>query len=407
MDMTLNRSYSRNTLILVLIGVVSFFVWLSITLQYSNPEKDTDFLQDYLAGKGVFQAHSIYGPFNPSQFNRADHEKAIWGFHPPTVAPFFVPFALLPFPVAFILFSVINFFLFILLLRSCRKNLYKGDLPEWVFGLFLLWYPFTFCIARGQLSVILAVLLLGVARALHLKRDTQAGFFLGIAIVLKIFPGICCLYLILTRRWVALFATGLTSVGFLILTIAVVGMSDVQLYFKEIATINIEWYSTHYINISLNNLIAPLFVLNTWVENLITWPLVARVFYLSVAVGIVCTLSWLTLKFEPPGTSFNWGVFYTYVTASTIVSPISWEHNFLIALPGFVFFFSRFSRFEQRLFGGIVLFLGLPLVNLIGPVIQFYAPLKVGVLGFLVTRLHTIGIGLVLLLYTRNLAVSD
>jgi hypothetical protein len=397
----------RNTLLLILIALIGFFVWLTITIKYSDPSMDTDFSQDYKAGLGVLQPTSIYGPFDPSRFNRAENQHMIWGFHPPTVAPFFVPFALLSFPVAFTLFSIISLLLFIGLLLYCSRNLNAGGLPGWVFGMFLLWYPFTFCIARGQFAVLLAVLLVGVAQALDTRKDVRAGCLLGAAIAVKIFPAICCLYLLLTRRWVALFVTGLTAVAILILTILLVGLSDVRLYFDQIAVINLDLYATHYINISLNNLIAPLFVPNVWVETISSWPIVAKAFSFVASGGIVAALVWLTFRFEPTGSPFNWGLFYMYATASTILSPISWEHNFLIAIPGFVLFFSRFTKVERRVFALIVLFLGVPLVNLLGPVIQFYAPAKVGLPGFLLTRLHTVGLLLILFLFSRNLTASD
>jgi len=396
-----------NKLPLVLITIIGLFVWLTITIKYSDPSKDTDFPQDYKAGAGVLQPNSIYGPFDPAHFSRAENERTIWGFHPPTVAPLFVPFALLSFPVAFTLFSMINLLLFLALLWHCSKNLNKGGLPQWVFAMFLLWYPFTFCIARGQFAVLLAVLLLGVAQALDRGKEVRAGCLLGIAIAVKIFPGICCLYLLLTRRWRALFVTGLTSAVLLLLTVVIVGLSDVRLYFDEIVKINLDLYATHYINISLNNLIGPLFIPNVWVENVVSWPIVAKVFSLFGSGGIVGMLVWLTFKFECAGSPFNWGLFYMYATASTVLSPISWEHNFLIALPGFVLFFPRFTKIERRVFAVIILFLGVPLVNLLGPVIQFYAPAKVAAPGFLLTRLHTVSLLLILFLFSRNLTTSD
>lgn len=400
-------TFHRNQLLSPLIALVGLFVWLTITIQYSDPSKDTDFSQDYKAGAGVLQPTSIYGPFDPAHFNRAEHESMIWGFHPPTVAPLFVPFALLSFPVAFTLFSIINLLLFVWLLRFCSKKLNEGGGPDWVFAMFLFWYPFTFCIARGQFAVILAVLLLGVAQALHRRKDILAGCLLGIAIGVKIFPAFCCLYLLLTRRWFALLVTGVTFAMILLSTVLIVGLSDVRLYFDEIVKINLELYATHYINISLNNFVAPLFIPNVWVENLAAWPIAAKVFSLAASGGITSMLVWLTLKFEPSGTPFNWGIFYLYATASTILSPISWEHNFLIALPGFVLFFPRFTQGERRVFALIILLLGVPLVNLLGPVVQFYAPAKVGAAGFLLTRLHTVGLLLILFLFSRNLTASD
>ena len=151
-----------------------------------------------------------------------------------------------------------------------------------------------------------------------------------------------------------------------------------------------------------DNLVAPLFVPNVCVENVISWPIIAKACSLAVSGGIVGTLVWLTLKFESSGSPFKWGLFYTYATASIILSPISWEHNFLIAFPGFVLFFPRFTRREQKVFVLIILFLGVPLVNLVGPVIQYYAPGKVGMLGFLFTRLHTVGLLLILFLFSKK-----
>ena len=122
-----SRNANRlNALLFVLVGSIGFFVWLTITSQYSDPSKDTDFSQDYKAGAGVLKATSVYGPFEPARFNRADNERMIWGFHPPTVAPLFIPFALLSFPVAFTLFSILNLLLFLALLCYCRRNLNTG-----------------------------------------------------------------------------------------------------------------------------------------------------------------------------------------------------------------------------------------------------------------------------------------
>jgi hypothetical protein len=396
------------TFLAVLITIVGLFVWLTITIKYSDASKDTDFSQDYKAGAVVLQSTStsIYGPFDPTHFIRAENEGMIWGFHPPTVAPLFVPFALLSFPVAFTLFSIINLLLFMGLLWYCSKYLNEAGLPEWVFAIFLLWYPFTFCIARGQFAVMLAVLLLGVAQALHTGKDIRAGCLLGLTIAVKIFPALCCLYLLLTRRWCALFFTGITFVVILLLTVSIVGLSDVRLYFSEIVRINVDLYATHYINISLNNLIAPLFIPNVWVENVVSWPIVAKIFSLFAGGGIIAMLVLLTLKIQPAGAPFNWGLFYMYATASTVLSPISWEHNFLIALPGFVFFFPRLTKIECQILAFIILFLGVPLLNILGPVIQFYSPEKVAMPGFLLTRLHIVSLLLILFMFSRNLITS-
>ncbi len=205
----------------LLLGATLWLGWLvSLSaapglLDFGGQVKGGDFVEFYAAGRIVAHgdADRLY---DPAHQRTVEHEVTApqdWpGWHgflnPPFFALAFVPFAALPYPLAFALWSVVGITLAAAALAVIDARRWRAALP-WV----LAFVPVFAAVSYGQNSLLSVALLAATYALLRAGRDGPAGVVLGVLLYKPQLVVVLALALLVARRWRALAGLGATTVG--------------------------------------------------------------------------------------------------------------------------------------------------------------------------------------------------
>jgi hypothetical protein len=201
--------FTSHIYLTILIGLFAIiFLYASVSLFYRaflGPH--TDFNIYYQTAERIIQGQgdTLYQPFDRGES---------WRYvYLPAFACVFVPFSMLPLPIAIILWCILNGMMIghiaVLLIRTLsipkEKLGFFGSILFLTTGMYLLEN-----VQLGQVHVLLAYLIVLAWSHSRKGADLAAGIFLGGAIVIKLFPVVLLFYFILQRKWKGLLSAILT-----------------------------------------------------------------------------------------------------------------------------------------------------------------------------------------------------
>ena len=281
--------------------------------------------------------------------------KSIYSWHnmqSPTTCLIFVPFALLPLRVSALLWTVFTiicyFWMGIIILRAYKISL---SVPWGIllFGLALSWYPFLIHISVGQLNIPISLLIILAWAWLRKKQDLGAGFLLGIACFIKLFPGIFLVYLLLRRKWKALICMIITILGGFILTGLITGFKEIFYFFSKVVTQDSSIWIAYPFNLSLGSTIQILFLGSSQVIPIIHSKLIATILLFLIDFGLLVLLICQIIKLpvNPLGDDLAYN---TVIIVMLLLSPITWQHIYPILLIILVLLFVLFLQAKTVLY---------------------------------------------------------
>jgi hypothetical protein len=166
-----------------------------------------DFANSYFGATFFAQGKFDVGIFDPYTFNKRIYDLGYTNLflsfnpNPPSTAIFFIPFTFLSLDTAKLLFNILTSSLFLLsTYRLCRQLEIN-----WSFIMVCLaivfFIPMRNQILFGQTYFLIFVLLVEGFIAHERKKSVLASFLWGAAILIKIFPAIIFLFLIIKKDW--------------------------------------------------------------------------------------------------------------------------------------------------------------------------------------------------------------
>jgi hypothetical protein len=192
-----------------------------------------------------------------------------------------------------------------------------------VFG----WAPVVAVLRSGQSGLLLGLLLVVGWLALHKNRPVLAGAAIGLAVCLKLYPGLLLVYLLLRQR--RAFASALATIGVLtVFTAVLCGWDAYREHFATTAGV-VEEYAAYPNNLSLLGLLARSFPANPG------GLLVARGVALGVSLIVLGCLSGLALlptKAQENGPTLLNLDYSLFVCLIPLLSPVAWDHYLVILL---------------------------------------------------------------------------
>jgi hypothetical protein len=255
--------------------------------------------------------------------------------HPPTSILLAVPFALLDYPDAALLWNLVSLALLVPSFWIVARQL---DIPvSWwslfpIVALLLLCNPLRQQVNLGQLNLVLTLLLTGCWAADRTGRWRLAGALLGAATAIKLFPGFLFLYFLARRQWKTV-AAGLVSLAvFTALTAVVVGPETYPHYFRDVLP-RVERSQSGWGNASLFGLWRKLFDPATELEHIAPlWrsPMLFRALVAVTAVALVAILTPIIWRARTRAECDH--AFGLTLVGMLLLSPISWNHYFLMLL---------------------------------------------------------------------------
>ncbi len=203
-----------------------------------------DFRQLYAAGYMVRTGHAsqLYDYRAQQNFQDAlvgNDERALPFIRPAYQALLFVPFSLLLYRTAYLVFLGVNLLLLAIalwLLRPSMRNLSRvwRGLPVFVF---LVFYPMALALMQGQDSILLLTLLAAALVALDHDRELTAGILVGLGLFkMQIVIPIALLFL-LWRRWRFFTGFALSASLVSLISLWVVGLAQTADYARSLFSV--------------------------------------------------------------------------------------------------------------------------------------------------------------------------
>jgi len=315
----------------IIILICGLLANASILNNYRNVE--SDFVSDYFPAYSLRNGGAIYGEDIANLEKKILGDSKIQNFHPPFNALLFLPFSFLSYQTAYVILGVFSIMLLLLINQVVVRGLeLKG---EWFLNLTsftLLWYPVFYCLGTGQSSMIIAACLIGGWFCLRFEKTNISGFLFAIATLMKLFPGLVLLYLLIFKQWRAFFATISFLVVGLLLTAFIVGFDDMRTYAIIMVVRDIDEWRGFVLNHSIGGIVTRLFGKPIgWFEPLVELPYIGSLLIILLSIGV---LIYTILKLKEMATKkelADYGFGLT-ILAMLLLSPITWEHIFPVLI---------------------------------------------------------------------------
>jgi alpha-1,2-mannosyltransferase len=308
---------------------VGLTMWLDLTLGGSLI--NNDFTQDYLAGYALRRSANIYGaPLSSLSMELFDFEAK--NFHPPFDALLFMPLSYLPYRAAFALWSLLSLLSFgalvVYSLNACGLARYPW-LP--LSALLLLWKPFTASIWLGQVSIVLAFLIVLGFAALERGRDKAAGFLFAGATLIKLFPGFLLLYFVVQRRWRCAVTWAATVAAGLLISLAVTGRDNSLYYIERVLPEQMRLFGSFPFNISIEGVVRTIFGPNEYfTPALALHPDAVKA--LVLVFSLIFIIAAWSAAWSRGSENADKNVFVLFCVTMLLVSPLTWPHTCLMLI---------------------------------------------------------------------------
>ena len=201
--------------------------------------------------------------------------------------------------------------------------------------LLLVGYPLHYQLFHGQLTAVLLLLVVGSWALDRTGRDLGAGFLLGAAATIKLFPAFLFLYFLARRRWRALVGGAMAVAGLTVLTGAVVGRDAYRTYATMVLPY-VDGFRSSWANASLPGYWSRLFDPQPIGVDQVTplWPAPALARVLGIAsAAVLVVLTWPVFRHARTDDQKN-GAFSLAILAMLLASPLCWfDYCLFLLLP--------------------------------------------------------------------------
>jgi hypothetical protein len=341
----------------------------------------SDFSQDYFAALALRHNRSIYSDFStlPAIDESSSRLAGVSNYHPPFNVVLFLPLTFMPYAAAVALWSLLSLVLYAAAGWIILRELGLGaSINVWlIIGLALCWDPFISHIALGQLSLLLVGCIIGAWSCLRHNHDSWAGFLIGWASLIKLFPGLLIVYLLLKRRWIAGAAAILTFVLGYAMTVAVVGFDDTLRYHREVMIDNVAAFGPFVLNVSMTGVFQRMFTDGQWVQPLAVQPQMASLAVAGVSLVLLLPLAFrhYSISREADDESFALAC-----VAMLLIAPVMWSHIFPLLWLPFGLLYRRWQELKERQVARLsllaLILLSLPNLAIARALMDRYAPYR-------------------------------
>lgn len=335
-----------------------------------------DFFQEWSSAKNVVNGLPTYAPLELTVERYLGVKKPpdvewYWdvNVHPPTSVLLALPVQGLDFATAFKCWGIASLMALAVAMAMIVWQL-RIRFAIWnllpIVSLGFICDPLFQQVVQGQLNLFLLLTIVGVWVADRNDRPVTAGGLLAVAAAVKLFPGFLGLYFLLQRKWRALAASAVAFVAITLATAAITGIETYTTYVEDILPRAADWKST-WNNASLAGFWHKLFDPGSRADRFVAPLELPRVALIGTMLSCAAVVGW-------------WGVatwransrrqrdhaFGLGIVAMLLVSPVTWEHYFLLLLLPLALVWVDLppGRAVRWLLAGIVGVLFLPIIML-------------------------------------------
>jgi hypothetical protein len=343
-----NRNLIR-FLMIVLVSVIglSELAFSSLALHPSLIYRK-DFIQEYLLAKAVLTGTEPYRPLPEMTAELLDYHPRRMiphpATHPPPMAVFSLPLALLSYQQAAAVWLVLqSFFVAVsayLLLRWWKVRPLPGTVLAATLMAFV-WPPLIDEMLTGQLNTLLLLLLLLAWQRLREGYSVAGGAWLGGALIVKLMAWPVVLFLLLCRSWRAVLASGVVVTAAHLMAAAFMGWGSIINYYRNVAPTvppmvraNVGNFSAWSVGWRLFEGIHCEILPSTVAPPLVYAPDVARVVSLILLLMLLAGGVWIAGRSRSFDTAFG-----VLICVSVLINPVVWSHYLVMtAIPAAIAF---------------------------------------------------------------------
>ncbi|MBD3675405.1 MAG: DUF2029 domain-containing protein, partial [Planctomycetaceae bacterium] len=171
--------------------------------------RGNDFFQDWASARNVMEGVPVYRSHKLAivEYLNLDDTVEIqipYNAHPPASVIWMLPFGLFSYPTGTLIWNLLSLGSILIAVAILLKTLCRPIAAWSVFPILVLTltsYPLRMQFYLGQWNGFLLLLLVLGWYADRSGKEASAGVFLGIATLLKLFPGFILLVMLVRRRW--------------------------------------------------------------------------------------------------------------------------------------------------------------------------------------------------------------
>jgi len=337
-----------------------------------------DFAQDLAAARvfasnqnpyevGIARAHA--------ELMKVSEDKGYQYFpHPPLLFLVLLPMAGFTLAQAAAIWGGVSLGL-LFLLAALLAKVYSGPAPRpstvlAVFGALFLWPPVQYNLAKGQWSILVA-LLLAMFWHFYVRGDHRsAGASLGVASAVKLFPALLSLYL-LARAPRAVLWMVITLIAVLALPLVWMGPHTIQMFLAQSQANVAYWETFPAVTYSIHGVLARLIVGGQWARPIFEAPLIARGLGTFAAILLIAVATWFTRR-QGNDDGREGTRFAAWVALLVLLNPLAMAHTgVILALP--IVLVAQALASDQRVWPKVAWTLGVALVSIPGHTLIFLA----------------------------------
>ena len=321
---------------------IALFSWV-IVLTHANQYGPigNDFVQDYAAAIAARQGQAIHGNHIGVIAAATGHgwgEADFQNFHPPFLVMLAWPFSYLPYDTAFLAWNVVLVLFYVASLFILGRELnISAERTLALFAVLPLWGPVFATMCLGQINALLLLLLclswILWRRSRPLTRAC-AGIPLGLACLIKLFPGYFVFLLILRRDFAILGIFTLTVLAGFAICSVVFGYDQLLAYFSSTIALDVQDWGAYPINHSIFGIFTRAFSTTTYALPIVNAPLVGTIVIRALSFMVVCSMSyavWYSCSNRDPAKKDL--LFWSQLIPMFLISPITWQHSMTLMLP--------------------------------------------------------------------------
>jgi hypothetical protein len=305
-----------------------------------------EYFQDWASARNWWEGISVYSPHSETLKRYLGQDSFSWpdnklapisaslkvNAHPPSSVLFYLPFALLPYGISFVIWNLFSTACLGLAVGIIASELKVTFSPAVVFGLGLmgLCAPLFEQMFLGQANAVTLILIVLAWRAHRNEMHTWEGVWLGGAVAFKLFPLALLLIPLGVRRWRTITTAALTMGFFYLLSISLFGLRIWKEYTDTGFAEAVAWGDL-WLNASLSGFWRKLFVSQN--KGLaIDWKSPLAFWCGYVASSALLTISTLALIIRDSKVTKGDISYAAGICAMLLLSPTCWPHYFVLLL---------------------------------------------------------------------------
>ena len=277
--------------------------------------------------------------------------------YPPIVLLLFLPFTILTFQMSEIVWTILNF-IFLLsslyMLSSILDVRFFSKINLLLMSLVFISFPIKFSFGMGQINILVLMLLVISYWLLVKKKEFLSGVFLGVSLVIKLFPLLLLVYFLLKHQKKIILGMIVVILLSVLLVLIFVPLKTSSQFITNILPSFLSSWKLDYYNQSLGGFIGRSFGTGNLANIL-------KIIFSFIFISITFFAVLKNKQKDFVSFSLKFG---TLITASLMINTFSWQHHFVWLIIPFFAMFSKCLKLKKKVLYLFILSISYVLVSI-------------------------------------------